>query len=294
MAKDNSNKDFRNASFKNEDLAYANFSGSNLRGADFTGSDLTGADLSNSRTGITPTNAVYIFLVALAVSLLSGYIAMLAGHTMQELLHSNEKRLKIAGWVTVVVVILFIIYSIWKGVGSAIRHLIIPVCSILIILGVIALVTGLGTGSGVFYVILSFLLTVVMFVVGTIARAAAGSLSDILFTVVALAGGVFGKTVGGGVGTVIMALSCMAISKRALAGAKGFESLRKVAAFITVKFGTSFRKSRLVNTNFSHSKVRNADFTDANISSVNWGNSKKFNCINNNDLISNSKKHKHG
>lgn len=47
-----------------------------------------------------------------------------------------------------------------------------------------------------------------MCIVGTIARATANSLSLIIFIVVGLAGGMYGRSVGGGVGTVIMAISC--------------------------------------------------------------------------------------
>ena len=228
MGKDYSMQNLQKASFTNEDLSYAQFADSDLRGADFTGANLTGADFTHVRTGITPFNKVIIFLAAMAISLLSGYIAMLAGRTIQSLLTSNEKHLVIAGWVAAVSIILFIVYSIWKGLGSSVKQLVIPVCSIVIILGIIAIVTGIGTGRGAFFIILTFLLVVLMFIVGTIARAAAGSMSDLLFTIVALAGGMFGKTIGGGVGTVILALACVVISKRSLAGAKGFESLRLI------------------------------------------------------------------
>jgi uncharacterized protein YjbI with pentapeptide repeats len=118
-----------------------------------------------------------------------------------------------------------------------------------------------------------------MFVVGTIARAAAGTLSDLLFIVVALSGAFFGRSVGGGIGTVIMAVSCMIISKRALKGARGFRKLGSVAKYITRKFGTSFRDSKLQNVNFSRSYLHNSDFSHADISMVHWGNSKKINCV---------------
>jgi len=85
--------------------------------------------------------------------------------------------------------------------------------------------------------------------------------------------------VGGGIGTVIMAVACALISKRALSGAKGFDFLRKIASYVTSRFGTSFRNSKLVNANFSQSKIQNADFSNADVSSVNWHDSKRINCI---------------
>jgi hypothetical protein len=118
-----------------------------------------------------------------------------------------------------------------------------------------------------------------MFVIGTIARATANTLSIILFLIVAVSGSMFGKSIGGGVGSVIMALACAQVSKRAMSDAKGFETLRKIAFYVTKRLGTSFRNTKLAETDFSQSKIHNADFTNADISLVNWGDSKKINCI---------------
>ena len=140
------------------------------------------------------------------------------------------------------------------------------------------------------YLVLCLFLVVLMFIVGTIARAAAGSLStDLIFLIVAMGGGMFGKSLGGGLGTVIMAISCAIISKKALKGAKGFESLQKIASYITMRYGTSFRQSNLTEADFSESKIKNADFTYADVSMVNWRDSEKTNCIDGEELITERK-----
>ena len=248
-------------------------------GADFTESDLTGADFSHVRTGITPLNTVFLFLAALAVSLLSGYFAMLTGQTIQMMIASPDSKIKAAGYVAIVMNLLFIAYAIWKGSGKAIRNFILPAVIVALIVAVVAYVTGAGTGKGMLYLVISLFFLVVMFIIGTVARAAAGMLSNILFIIVAIAGGMFGKSIGGGIGTVIMALSCAQISKRALSGAKGFETLRKIAFSITSRFGTSFRKAKLAGSDFTGSKIHNADFSNADISQVKWDGAKKMNCI---------------
>ena len=290
MLKDHSKKDLQNALFKNEDLSYARFSDSDLRGANFSGSNLTGADFTNVRTGITPLNTGLLFFLALGVSLLSGFVAMLAGRTVQIMLASEDQKIRIAGIMTIAIVILFIAYAWWKGDNNAIIRLILPAVVLAIIVGVVAYVSGLGTGKGMFYLVLALLLTALMFIIGTIARAAAGTLSNILFLLVAMSGGIFGRSVGGGIGTVVMAISCALISKRALSGAKGFEGLRRIAFFITSKFGTSFRKTTLVDTKFSESRIYNSDFTGADISLVNWGDSRKINCLIDGQIITEKKK----
>lgn len=285
MEKDFSHKNLKGMSFKNEDLSHARFADSDLRGADFSGSNLHGADFTHVKTGITPINKILIFLVALIVSVFSGYIAMLAGQTIQGMLASKEANMRTAGITTIVIALLFIVYSWWKGVGHAIRQLILPTAVVALVIGFVAIVSGMGTGKGMLYLILALLLVAVMFIVGTVARATAGSLSNILFWVVAMSGAYFGRSVGGGIGTVIMAIGCATISKKALKGAPGFESLRRMADYITRKFGTSFRNSRLDDADFSRSKIQNSDFSNVDITVVHWGNSKKINCISSGNIM---------
>jgi uncharacterized protein YjbI with pentapeptide repeats len=277
---DYSFQNLRNTSFENEDLRYARFENADLRGANFTGSNLAGADFSNAKTGIIPKNTILIFLVALAISALSGYIAMLAGNTVQHMLASNDTNIRYSGILTIIITVLFIVYAYLKGTNAAFMNLIIPFIVAAVLVGLTAYFSGLGTGKGMLFLILALLLVLVMFIVGTVARATAGSLSNILFIIVALSGGMYGKSVGGGIGTVIMAVGCALISKKALSGAKGYKGLRAIALYITSKFGTSFRSCKMANADFSQSKkISNADFSNADISFVLWGNAKKVNCI---------------
>src|SRR5262249_17743654 len=159
---------------------------SDLRGADFTGADLTGADFTIAKTGITPLNTVLIFIAALIVSAVSGYVAMLAGHTVQQMFASKDHYVKTAGIVSTIMIVMFIVFAYWKGVGHAITHLILPASIIALLVGLISYWTGAGTGRGMLYLVIACVLVAIMFIVGTIARAAAGALSNILFVVVAL------------------------------------------------------------------------------------------------------------
>jgi len=279
MAKDYSNKNLQNVSFKDQDLSNANFSNSDLRGVDFSGAALVDTNFTHVKTGITPLNTILIFVGALIVSLISGYFAMLAGRTVDEMLASKDQNVRLIGIITIVVTILFILYAWRRGTGKAIKNLIIPFALLAAVAGVIVIVSRLGTGYGILEQLIALMFVMVMFIVGTIARATANTLSVILFLIVAVAGSVFGKSIGGGVGATIMALACAQVSKRALSGAKGFESLRKIAFYVTKKLGTSYRNAKLAKADFSQSKIRNADFTNADLSLVNWGDSKKINCI---------------
>lgn len=283
MSKDFSNQNLQKASFLNEDLAGANFKNSDLRGADFTGSNLTGARFNEAKIGIVPLHVGLIFFVSLAVSLFSGYIAMLAGTTVQLMLHSSDSKERFVGVLTIIIIVVFIAYFWWKGGTAALRNLVIPIMAAALFVGAVSYLSGAGTGRGMLYLLAGLILVVVMLAVGTMARAAAGTTSStILFLVVALGGGMFGKSVGGGIGTTIMAISCVQISKRALKGVKGFDTMQKLAIYITTKFGTSFRNANLTDADFSAIKIiRNADFTAADVSYVCWGDSQKINCLTN-------------
>jgi len=147
MPKEYFNKNLQKLSFRNEDLSSASFSGSDLRGADLSGSNLMGASLTNVRTGITPMNVVLIFIFALAVSLLSGYVAAEVGHIIRQMLIDTQQKVRVAGIITIVLLVLFLIYFLWKGGNNAIRNLIIPTIIAAIAMGVIAKISGLGTSA---------------------------------------------------------------------------------------------------------------------------------------------------
>ena len=277
---DYSKRNLQKSSFTDESLMNTSFQGSDLRGADFSGANLTGANLTEVHTGIAPSNNRVIFLVALLISMLSGYMAMLAGSTVQGMLKSGDEKIKAAAIISLVLVVVFVGYYYLKGGRTVIKHLLLPAFILSLLIGVIAYLSGLGTGRGMLFLMLVLLLVVVMIAIGTVARAIAGVLSSsILFIIVAAAGSIFGSTVGGGLGAVGLAIACALISKRALSGAKGFDALKKLAFLITSRFGTSFRNANLTSANFSNSKINNSDFTNANLSSVNWNDSKKENCI---------------
>ena len=276
---DYSKKNLRGESFKDEYLVNTSFKGSDLRGVDFSGADLTGADLSQVKTGIPPFKTFLIFFVTLVVSMASGYMAMLAGNTIQEMLKSDDVKIMIAGIVSIILIVAFIVYYYLKGGSIVIKYLLVPVILLSVVIAGIAYFSGLGTGRGLLFLCLSLLMGVILIVLGTVARALAGVLSStILFLLVTATGSVFGSRIGGGLSATILALACVLISKKAMSGAKGFESLRKVASLITQKFGTSFQNANLTNANFSQTIIQNADFTNADLTSVNWTDSKKENC----------------
>lgn len=293
MAQDHSNKNLQKAVLQDKDLGSTSFSGSDLRGADFTGSNLMGADLSNVKTGIRPIYVVAIFIIALAISLVSGYIAAKASLTIKGMLDDESGKIRLAGIISLVIVAFSFLYALRRGGNKTILHVIIPVIIAMAIIAAVFRWSGIGTGIGAFYIAFTVVFVVVMIYIGTVARAAAGSLSNILFIIVAIAGGIFGKSITGGIGPVILAVVCALLSKRALNNVKHFALLRRVIFFMTTRFGTSFRNTNLTNADFSNSVLRNTDFSGADLTGTKWSNSTKLNCKINDEIVTDKKK-KHG
>src|SRR5215218_5605634 len=176
MQKVYSSRDSKKGYLINEDLNNACFYESDLRGVDLSGTDLSGTRFINVRTGITPTNTFLFFLAALTLSALSGYIATVAGTTVQTMLASKNLQIRIIGMTTIVIIIFFIVYTYWKGGANAIKLLMVPIFFFSIIVGGISYFSGAGTGMGMLYELFALLLVVAMFIVGTIARVAVGNL----------------------------------------------------------------------------------------------------------------------
>jgi hypothetical protein len=281
MPKEAAKRQSQKISFKNEDLSYVCFYGDDLRGVDFSGADLSGATFINVRTGILPINLILIFVFSIVLSALSGYIAMLGGDAIQIMLESHDNKMKSMGIAMIIITILFIVYCYWKGGADAFKRLLIPIFFFSVILGGLSFFSEAGSGKAFLFELLSLILVVAMFIVGTIATATVGSISNILFLVVAITGIVFAKHLGGALEAVCMAISCALISRRALSGASGFGTLRRIASYFTTKLGTSFRNCILSGADFSLSQtINNTDFTNAETSLVFWGDVKKLNCIN--------------
>jgi hypothetical protein len=270
-----SNENLQGRRFTDENLQNVSFHGADLRGVDFSSARLKGADFSQSKQGISFSSRIVLFILTLIVSCISGYIAMLAGTSVQYMLNSPAEGENIAGYVTIGFFVIFVAVCLWKGMVTAIKHVSLILIGLPVVLSAIIYFSHLGTGKGALYCSVALLLTVLMFIVGTIARATVGTMgSNILFVIVALGGGMFGKSLGGGIGTVVMAVMCAIISKRALQAGKD-TLLRQIAVSISTRFGTSFKHADLTNANFSDTQIKHTDFSHAILTGVNWTNCKK-------------------
>ena len=191
---DYSGKNLQGQSFKDQNLKNANFSGADLRGANFSNANLENADFSKAITGMKIQNSILLFIISLLISLLSGYIAMLVGITMKSMLLSDETTMQVSGYLTLGYFTVFIGFALWKGLFKAIKKVLFIMILLSVLLGLFGYVTGLGSGGGAVKGVFALLMITLMFLVGTISRASAGTLaSNILFLIVGVAGSVFGR-----------------------------------------------------------------------------------------------------
>ena len=259
-----------------KDLKDSDFRGADLRGYDFKGAKLSNANFSGCRTGVKTSSSVIIFIAALIISLMSGYIAMLSGTTLREMLASSNKTVVATGYINLGLMIVFMILTVWKG-GKVTIISIAIIVPFMLLLGVIARLTDLGTGEGSIQGSFTMLLFLLMIIIGTIARASAGTMSsNIIFIAVAVSGPLFGKFVlDAGYGTTVLAIACAVISKRSFSNSETYPLLKFIALKTGSYLGTSFEKADLTGANFSGATIKNTNFKGAKLSGVNWENAKK-------------------
>ena len=263
MDKDFTGRNLRGRSFRGQNLSGARFRIADLRGADFTGADLRAADLSGARAGVGPRWAALVFLLALAASVLLGWVAGLGGRALQALIEDPQPRQRAIGLFLAIELAVFLLVFVIKGLRVAIRYVLPVAIALALVAGLIAIVSGVGTGSGALAALgFSVLLTAVV-AFATVARAVAGTLNRWLFMVVALSGAAVGAVTGGGVFAAGVAIAGMLAAHRALHDQSISPAIGRLSITIACRGGTRFRNSDLSDATFEAARLRNSDFRGA-------------------------------
>lgn len=116
-----------------------------------------------------------------------------------------------------ILVSLFIIVVIWQGWGIALKFVIGLSVALTLLVSSIVSLTRLGNGLGAALVLMTILLTLGAAIAGILARTAAGTLSNLTYVLVALAGTLVGHNAGGGLVTLAITVTTVVVSKQALA-----------------------------------------------------------------------------
>ena len=97
MPPDYSGKNLQGCSFKGKDLTGANFSKADIRGANFTNAILKGADFTGAKAGLQRRWVIGLLIVALLLSLLSGFSLIVIGVLIADIFDTENSRIFIIG-----------------------------------------------------------------------------------------------------------------------------------------------------------------------------------------------------
>lgn len=253
----------RPRSYRGQDLDGADFRSADIRGFDFSGASLRGADLRGARAGRPALSNLLAVASALAVSVLLGAAAGLAGRILQRMVGSDDPGVRVVGVLIAASLAVIMVSSLWKGIAYAVRHTLPPIAAIAVIGGGIVLATGTGTGIGALAMLAFLAVTVAFVALGALARAVAGTTHLLLFVVAAVSGAVAGRVVGGGLVAAAVAIASAIIGRRALTGSGAYPVLVRETAELACLGGTRFRGADLTDARFDDAHLESTDFRGA-------------------------------
>ncbi|NEQ52015.1 MAG: pentapeptide repeat-containing protein [Leptolyngbya sp. SIO3F4] len=231
----------RGQNFKGKDLSGADFSGADIRSANFTNANLTGANFSGAKAGLQKRWAVGLAVVSLLLAVLSGSLLAYVGVFVSLIFDSDDPKNQIMGWVTLAVVVVFLLVLRRKGIGSE---------------------------------------TLAIAVAGAGAIAFAGSVAAIALTGgLTIAGAGYKSGAGALVLALAATLVSTYIGWRVLKGDERDAWIRSAAIAFATMGGTSFRGATLTDADFSQACLKSTDFRRALIRRTCWRGADKLDRI---------------
>jgi len=265
MATDLSDLDLRGRSLQGARLPLASFAGSDLRGVDFSGANLCAADLSRVRTGMSRSWTALVGAGSLALSIAVGALSGIAGNFLHGLLASDDLRQRGVGVFVAVGLFVYLAVGMWKGLLMATRTVLPVVAALAVSSGVVAVVSGVGTGIGALAILAFTLLAVAIVLLSVFARAVAGTAGVLFFAVVAISGALTGRALGGGIAALAVAIGAMIMARRSARREDAFPLMARISTAIACRGGTCFRHADLSGALFQGALLVACDFRGAQL-----------------------------
>jgi hypothetical protein len=265
------NEDLRGASFSGEHLDSADFSGADLRGADFSSADLRDADFSDARLGVRPLVGAALLVLALLCSLAAGVVIGMGLTAVRDRLYGDTWETQSGAGSMLIVLVVFVGVMFWKGIDTALKAFAVTI----VVLFVILLIARLAVGSDIEVPVVARALGVtfvlmIAILAGILGRVIGGTFGAWAIVLVAIVGGIAAGQARGGLAALVVSVSLVLISKRALKFDRRDRSIRLVAHAISRRWGTRFMGADLTNADFTGTFAANCNVTDAVLDGVRW------------------------
>jgi hypothetical protein len=253
-----------------QDLEGADFSGQDVRGVDFTEANLRSANFSDATLGVAPRVGVILLGIALLISLGAGVAIGWSVDGLRHRISADQWDEVAEGSSMAVILVVLVAVIIWRGFDLAFKAVVAVYFTML----VINLVANL-IWDEVEYVRMLRATAIVIFLVlavtaGIFARVIGDVFGSWSIAVVAVLGGLASGRFEGGLAGIVVAISLVTISKRAVRGDPRDRTLRKEAHRLIHRWGTSFRDADVTGVDFTGANVSLCDLRGATVVGVKW------------------------
>ena len=258
------------ADFSGQQLEGADFIATDVRGASFDGANLRSASFHDAKLGVRPAIGVALLGLALAIAAISGLLIGWSLDDARSRLSADEFDQVAEGGSVILILVVLVVLIVWRGFSTAIR-LVVVVYVVLLAINIIAnffLEEVEWVRAARATLLLAVLLAAVT--AGILGRVIGGVFGSWSIAIVAVLGGLASGRANGGVAGIVVALSLVIISKRALRGDPRDRFLRGVAHRFTHRWGTSFVDADLTGVEFTGADASRADLRGAILDDVGW------------------------
>ncbi|MDX2379753.1 MAG: pentapeptide repeat-containing protein [Acidimicrobiia bacterium] len=258
------------ADFGGQQLEGADFRGADVRGANFDGAILRSASFRDAGVGVRPAVGIALFCVALAIAASAGALIGWSLEDVGSRLTADEVDEVAEGGSLVFMLVVLVGLILWKGFSLAIR-LVVVVYLALLVINVVAnffLEEVEWVRAARATLLLALLLAAIT--AGILGRIVGGVFGSWSIAIVAVLGGLASGRANGGIAGIVVAVSLVIISKRALRGDPRDAILRRVAHRLTHRWGTSFGGADLTRADFTGTDASRTDLRGATLDGVCW------------------------
>lgn len=257
-------------SFRGRALQGADFSGKDVRGADFSGADLRGASFRDATFGVAPRHGAVFLGAAILASIAAGIAIGFAVERIRHRLSADQWDEVAEGGTVGLTLVVLVALIIWRGFDVAIKVVTV------LYLAVLALnIVANFVWDDVEWMVVLRATVLVVFVVlavtaGVLGRVIGGVFGAWSIALVAVLGGLAsGRADGGGAG-ILVALSLVVISKRALRGDPRDRTLRWIVHRVVGRWGTRFVDADLAGADFTGADTGQCGVAGAKLDGVTW------------------------